>query len=81
MDTIGTIKTKPLGTSLSTVAGNRGITALVWRRLRSLRRIIKKRLELRRTRAQLYNLSDEQLLDVGLTRAQAKAEARKGFWR
>lgn len=33
-----------------------------------------------RTRAQLLTLSDEALCDVGLSRAEALAEAAKPFW-
>ncbi|WP_320827015.1 DUF1127 domain-containing protein [Reinekea sp.] len=32
------------------------------------------------TRAQLKNLSIEQLRDIGLTRAQAQGEAKRAFW-
>lgn len=34
-----------------------------------------------RSRVELLALSDEQLEDVGLTRAAAEAEAAKPFWR
>lgn len=33
-----------------------------------------------RTRKQLLKLSDEQLIDIGLTRREADTEARRGFW-
>lgn len=33
-----------------------------------------------RSRAELLELSDEQLLDVGISREQALAEAHKPFW-
>lgn len=36
--------------------------------------------ERRRTRRALEGLSDTQLRDIGLTRPQAMAEARRGFW-
>jgi uncharacterized protein YjiS (DUF1127 family) len=32
------------------------------------------------TRAQLKNLSTEQLRDIGLTRTQARSEAGRAFW-
>jgi len=32
------------------------------------------------TRAQMKNLSTEQLRDIGLTRAQAQREANRAFW-
>jgi uncharacterized protein YjiS (DUF1127 family) len=35
---------------------------------------------LRRQRNDLRNLTDEQLRDVGLTREQAQAEARRPVW-
>jgi len=34
-----------------------------------------------RTRQQLKHMTDTQLMDVGLTRAEALREARRGFWR
>ncbi|VXC46930.1 conserved hypothetical protein [Pseudomonas sp. 8Z] len=34
-----------------------------------------------RTRRPLLNMSDEDLADVGLTRAQAEREARMPFWK
>ncbi|MGR4067329.1 DUF1127 domain-containing protein [Billgrantia sp. C5P2] len=37
-------------------------------------------LQLRRERAQLHELSDRQLRDIGLTRQQATREARRHFW-
>ena len=33
-----------------------------------------------RSRRALKHLSDEQLRDIGLTRRQTDAEARRGFW-
>ncbi|HEX8047231.1 DUF1127 domain-containing protein [Rhizobium sp.] len=39
------------------------------------------RLEKRRTRRDLSELSDTQLLDIGVTRSEAKAEVNKSwFW-
>lgn len=43
-------------------------------------RRIKNALRLRRQRLQLLQLSDAQLRDIGLTRAQAKDEARRSAW-
>ena len=36
--------------------------------------------EASRSRRALKQLTDEQLHDVGLTRAETDAEARRGFW-
>jgi len=37
-------------------------------------------LERQRTRRALASLSDEQLRDIGLTRAEARAESARPFW-
>ena len=42
---------------------------------------VRNRLQLARTRAQLLNLTEEQLRDVGLTREQAWQEASTPPWR
>jgi uncharacterized protein YjiS (DUF1127 family) len=39
-----------------------------------------RRLELARSRAQLLEMDDRMLADVGLDRATAKAEGDRGFW-
>ncbi len=33
-----------------------------------------------KTRKELLELSDDQLKDIGITKAQALEEARRGFW-
>jgi uncharacterized protein YjiS (DUF1127 family) len=38
------------------------------------------RLEKRRTRMSLLELTDEQLKDIGISRAQAQGEAWRRFW-
>ncbi len=40
----------------------------------------RRRLELRRQRRALSRLSDQLLTDIGLTRAEAEAEARRSLW-
>ncbi|GGA13077.1 DUF1127 domain-containing protein [Neptunicoccus cionae] len=47
---------------------------------RSLLCRIRDALQLRRQRLQLTRLSDAQLRDIGLTRAEAGAEARRRAW-
>lgn len=47
---------------------------------RSLLCRIRDALQLRRQRLQLMRLSDAQLRDIGLTRADAEAEARRSAW-
>ncbi|EJC78802.1 uncharacterized conserved small protein [Rhizobium leguminosarum bv. trifolii WSM2297] len=48
---------------------------------RRLLAIIEHRLEKRRSRRTLCELTDDELRDVGLTRAQARAETAKSwFW-
>jgi uncharacterized protein YjiS (DUF1127 family) len=37
-------------------------------------------LQLHRSRRRLRTLDDDALLDIGLTRAEARAEARRPFW-
>jgi uncharacterized protein YjiS (DUF1127 family) len=39
-----------------------------------------KRLERRRSRHALLGLTDEQLKDIGISRAEADGEARRRFW-
>ena len=52
--------------------------------LERLLKNVSKELEARRicqeTRKELLNLTDEQLKDVGITKAQAKHEGNRGFW-
>ncbi|MGB1110395.1 MAG: DUF1127 domain-containing protein [Gammaproteobacteria bacterium] len=48
-------------------------------KLLELRQELRFRLERQRQRARLLELSDEQLLDIGISRAQAESEGRKGF--
>ncbi|WP_064692561.1 DUF1127 domain-containing protein [Rhizobium aegyptiacum] len=51
------------------------------RRGRRLLAAIERRLEKRRSRRRLSELTDDELLDIGLTPAQAKAETSKSwFW-
>ncbi len=51
-------------------------TSLPWTWIRRVKHL----LQLRRERAQLHELSDRQLRDIGLTRQQAVREARRHFW-
>lgn len=44
------------------------------------RAAIRRRLELRRQRRALAQLSDHLLADIGLTRAEADREARQALW-
>ena len=37
-------------------------------------------LELRKQRKALYSLTDEQLIDIGLTRKEVATEYAKSFW-
>ncbi|MGO7530806.1 DUF1127 domain-containing protein [Rhizobium leguminosarum] len=61
---------------------------IVWTRLRGMARwslrlllTIEHHLEKRRSRRTLLGLTDDELCDVGLTRAQASAETSKSwFW-
>ena len=41
---------------------------------------LKLRIEIRRQRRQLARLDDRALKDIGLSRAEAEAEARRSFW-
>ncbi|SCB60042.1 Uncharacterized conserved protein YjiS, DUF1127 family [Rhizobium aethiopicum] len=51
------------------------------RRGRRLLAAIERRLEKRRSRRRLSELTDDELRDIGLTSAQAKAETSKSwFW-
>ncbi|WP_264210275.1 DUF1127 domain-containing protein [Leisingera thetidis] len=46
----------------------------------SLLQRLRRHLSVRRQRNQLATLDDRALKDIGLTRTDAEAEARRGFW-
>ncbi|MCI5075434.1 DUF1127 domain-containing protein [Oricola sp.] len=50
----------------------------VW--LKAFKAALRVRMVKRRTRMHLRDLTDDQLRDIGVTRAQARFEAEKPFW-
>lgn len=75
MDTINTISVR----SRSSSAGRMTVRSLVDRLVGAVLRL-EDMLEKRRSRLALYELSDEQLKDIGISRADAYREARRPFW-
>jgi uncharacterized protein YjiS (DUF1127 family) len=61
-----------------TFAGTSAVPLRVW--LRVFVAIIRARMEKRRTRLHLRDLTNDQLRDIGISREQAVFEADKPFW-
>ncbi|MEM9585272.1 MAG: hypothetical protein AAGA08_19360 [Pseudomonadota bacterium] len=74
------ILTQPLGLDLSALS-NRPTLAPVARAAVKLAVVAMTWDDAFRSRQTLKTLTPDQLRDVGLTKQQAMAEARRGFWR
>lgn len=61
-----------------TFAGVGAVPLQVW--LKAFKAALRVRMVKRRTRMHLRDLTDDQLRDIGVTRAQARFEAEKPFW-
>lgn len=61
-----------------THAGSSTVPANTW--LKAFVTAFRARMQKHRTRKQLHHLTDDQLRDIGISRAQARFEADKPFW-
>lgn len=68
----------PVRIGYRTFAGIGAVPLRVW--LKVFVAIIRARMVKQRTRMHLRELTDDQLRDIGITRAQARFEADKPFW-